>query len=198
MLYEQENESLAVLYDKVEGSWVNARPLSSEELSTITSDIPSSPVALLPQRMLWYEENKLMIWYSPPCKRKIKIKGKVTTYCHPGIVFLVRRHSSGRDALSIAVLSISEDKYPDNLEYKIYASPYRGIDVHQAVGEVGACNVVQPKPTYAFSLDVGCWIDWEEAFYQSAFNYRPKRRNQLKQSDVTLENWINAHIRRTN
>jgi hypothetical protein len=199
MVYDDEGRTVSVLYDKVDDVWSNARALSNDDLhKLIDDDSPQCEVGgFFPPNMLWYVEDKIMVWYSPPCIKDITVKKKVSKYRHPGLVFLVRRKLN-RDYLSVAVVSKSEDVRPHN-HSQLYELPYAGIDVHPSGGVMGNCNVNTPKTDFAYHLDWHAWHEWERSFYDSGFNYKPKRRNQLKVKEgIVLHEWINSHVNKEN
>lgn len=198
MVYDDNGKTVAVLYDKRDNRWGNARSLSSDDLIALCDSTTELPTALLPPEMLWYVDSKIMVWYAKPHTGKIRIRGKLKTYRHPGIVFCVRRGTFGADKLSIAVVNISDPDYTPKLDDTLYESPYAGIDVHPAMGRMGNCHVVTPNPKYAFSLEYECWLAWQEAFFESQFNNQPKRRNTLITINPSLRTWINAHINTPN
>jgi len=194
MVYDDNGRSVSVLYDKVDNQWGNPRPLSNEDLSTLMDDDTKQCEVggFFSPNMLWYVEDKIMVWYSPPRTAKITIKGKTSMYRHPGLVFLVRRKLN-RDYLSLAVVSKSEDIRPHHFS-EIYELPYKSIDVHPTGGVMGNCNVNTPKLEFAYNLEWYTWQEWERSFYDSAFNYRPKKRNHLKKKGIVLHEWINSHV----
>lgn len=194
MVYEDEDKAIAVLYDKINGEWVNARPLNSTQMKTMCGNNIEPVPCFLPDRMLWYEEDQIMIWYTKPTQRKINLtKEKSRLYRHPGLIFCLRR-TSGRDRLSIAVYSINEDR-PPRFDDDIWHTPYAAIDVHPSGGVMGDCNVASIETENAYSLDIGSWIYWEDTFFESKFNYKPKPRNRLEKKGKQLNEWINSQIK---
>jgi hypothetical protein len=199
MVYDDDGKSVAVLYDKQDDQWGNPRAVDRDSFNKILpAECTAEVYAFYDNRMLWFDQDRIMIWYSPPSKRKITIserdpqKSKQQRwYCHPGIVFMVKRKNN-QDTLNIAIYSTSGDERP-NLYQNIYEIPYRGIDVHPRGGVMGHCSVNRPNPEFAFSLDVMAHWEWEACFYNSKFNYMPTPRNKIKQQEVTLHEWIRAH-----
>lgn len=194
MVYNDNGVTVSVAYDKVADQWQNARAVSAKELREIADDDDRdecTPCGFLPTNMLWYVENKIMVWYCPPSIRPITVKKKKHMYRHPGLVFLVRRQNK-TDKLSLAVVSKNKDERPDMFT-KLYELPYRAVDVHPSGGVMGACAVIKPNPEFAYQLDCAEWINWQDAFFESAFNYQPTPRNRLKQKETELYDWITAH-----
>ena len=189
MIYNE----LAVLYDKKDGDWVNPKPLSQDDLKELIIQ-PSVPYPL-PPNMIWYEEYKMMIWHSKPCKRKIKIRQKdyptgfVTKYyCHPGILFKVQR-GNNRDYLSLAV--VAPDFDPSNChDQPTYEYPYSNHDTRGDSGNMGACKVTCPNAEFAYDLEGSQWRIWEDSFYESGFNKQPTKRNLLKPRNITVIDWM--------
>ena len=179
MVYADGDRSVAVLYDKKDKDWTNARSLSHDDL-------------------LWYVEDKIMVWYCKPHIGTIICRKAKKKYRHPGLVFCVRRSAFGNDKLSIAVVNKSDPNFRPLLSDPLYRSPYAGIDVHPHQGQMGNCHVIQPNPRYAFSLEYDCWLQWQEAFLESGFNKQPKPRNKLTTINTTLGDWINAHTNEIN
>ena len=192
MVYEGDGNRMCVLFDKKEDHWVNPRALGPEDLRDLTEGQASEPIVLPPQ-MLWYEENLCMIWTCKPVRLPIKVKGKVGIYSHPHLVFKVIR-SNGRDTLSVAVLPLDFDRSNTDSysadSTKLLELPYQSIDVHGGSSAMGSCNVTLSNPEFAYSLPWHCWEEWERAFFNSGFNYQPKRRNHLKETNKTLTEWI--------
>lgn len=187
MVYDDNGRSVSVLYDKVDEQWTNPRALSNGDLEDLM-DGDENYFWFHSPEVLWYAYNRLMIWYTPPSVRDITIKKKKSKYRHPGLVFCLRR-SRGRDILSVAVYSTKENRRPD-INDNIYESPYAGIDVHPTGGVMGSCNVIRPRKEYAF--DIGSYITWQDSFFESGFNYKPKPRNRLKQTTRTLNEWLTS------
>ena len=188
MIYDE----FAVLYDKKDGDWCDPKPLSQDDIKELITQ-PSVPYPL-PPNMLWYEEYKMMIWHSKPCKRKIKIRQGNTKefvtkyYCHPGILFRVYRENN-RDYLSLAI--VAPDFDPSNChDQPTYQYPYCNHDTHANRGNMGACNVRCPNPEFAYDLEGSQWKIWEESFYESAFNKQPLKRNTLKPRDINVIQWM--------
>lgn len=194
MVYEEEEKTFCVHYTKKDDVWDDPKPLSTAELKALVTE-PSEPHPLPPQ-MLWYEEDKLMIWYTRPRREKITVSGKggedkESYYVHPGLVFKVKKGVGGGDLLSIAVWSIKSPKAdcikrPEAWD-TLYRIPYAAIDVHPSDGSMGNCNVTTPTDT-AYCLDA--IYDWQNSFYFSKFNYRPDRADRLKQKEQTLLDWM--------
>lgn len=198
MVYADGDRSVAVLYDKKDKDWTNARSLSHDDLLTLCGSELKEPPALLPAEMLWYVEDKIMVWYCKPHIGTIICRKAKKKYRHPGLVFCVRRSAFGNDKLSIAVVNKSDPNFRPLLSDPLYRSPYAGIDVHPHQGQMGNCHVIQPNPRYAFSLEYDCWLQWQEAFLESGFNKQPKPRNKLTTINTTLGDWINAHTNEIN
>lgn len=192
MVYRDRSRSMCVLFDKKDEEWVNPRPLSSEDMKNLAEGQASEPIVLPPQ-MLWYEENLCMIWTCKPARRTIKVKNKVGVYSHPHLAFKVTR-SNGYDTLSVAVLPLDFDRSNTDSysadSTNLLELPYRSIDVHGGSSAMGSCNVTLNNPEFAYSLPWHCWEEWERTFFNSGFNYQPKRRNHLKEINKTLTEWI--------
>jgi hypothetical protein len=192
MVYDDEGESLCVSFDKSEDQWINPQPLSKEDIDGLIDGEPSIPIVLPPQ-MLWYEEDLCMIWTCKPVRLPIKVNGKMGVYSHPHLVFKVTR-SDGRDSLSVATLptdfdrSVTDSYFADRV--MLLELPYKSIDVHGGTSTMGSCNVTLNNPEFAYSLPWHCWEEWERTFFNSEFNYRPTRRNHLKETNKTLTEWI--------
>lgn len=188
MIYENDktiselshySQTLCMLYSKEEnGEWGGAKPLSPEDILSLV-DVAQTP-RILPENMLWYEEGKITMWWSPRKQDKISVKGTKKTYTHPALLFLCCSNSFGP---SLKVLPI-ENKRPTEKSI-ILESPYRGIDVHPRSHGMGACKVNMPD-----TLALDNWWEFENAFRYSNFNYAPKPSRYLKPSGVTVRDWI--------
>ena len=194
MIYNE----FAVLYDKQDGEWVNPKPLSQDDIKELIIQ-PSVPYPL-PPHMIWYEEYKMMIWHSKPCKRKIKLrKGntwEIKYYNHPGILFKVLRTGSG-DRLSLAI--VAPDFDPSNChDQPIYDYPYCNHDTNGDSGNMGACNVTCPNAEFAYDLEGSQWKIWEDSFYESGFNKQPSKRNLLKPRNISVIDWMQHEYTKNN
>lgn len=195
MIYSSAGCDYAVAYDKNDGEWVNARPMTGYELEDILTDREPMKPTILPDRMLWYERNRFMMWYSPPCRRRINLSkisnSKMRHYSHPGIVFILNQL-----ILHVAIVNRSDPKFKPTMQSELYESPYRGIDVHSSKGIMGACGVRKHMPNKEVTYDLSTfgWQEWESGFYESQFNYAPNRRDRLKKSNQTLSEYIDGII----
>lgn len=195
MIYSSTGLDYAVAYDKDDGEWVNPRPMTGYELEDILTDREPMKPTILPERILWYERNKFMMWYSPPSRREINLskvsKSKMKHYSHPGIVFILNQLR-----LHVAIVTRSDLKFKPAMQSELYVSPYRGIDIHSTTGIMGACGVRKHMPTKEVTYDLSTfgWQEWESGFYESEFNYAPDRRDRLKKSSQTLSEYIDRII----
>lgn len=184
MIYGDDRETFAVAYDKnTDGDWVNPRTLTPACFDAITNNGRMIQPVILPN-VLWYQKNQCIIWYKKPCRRKIILsRADRRMYSHPGLVFILRKQN-----LHVVVVNRNDPNFLPEEDSKVYDYPYRGTDVHSANGLMGHCGVRTALP----DLDVTyCpkrkgWLEYEEAFYMSAFNYMPTPRNRLKQTEITL------------
>jgi hypothetical protein len=183
MIYENDTSlsPLCMLYSKEDGEWGGARPLSPEDILSLVDTEARTP-RVLPEYVLWHEEGKITMWWSPKKKDKITVRGEKKTYTHPAYLFLGYSNNYGP---SLKVLPI-ENKRPTE-KSAILESPYRGIDVHPKSKGMGACRVNMPN-----TLTLDNWWEFENAFRYSNFNYKPKPSRYLKPIGVTVKDWIDS------
>jgi hypothetical protein len=205
MFYEEHGKSFAVHWKKEGDKWGEPEALSNDNLKELTSSCASIPY-VLPKEMLWYEEGKLMFWYSPPRRQMLRqtklseIKDK--DYSHPPLIFRVHRDDSGCDTIAIAVVSYDFFRLRElnkHHEEVIYESPYGGHDVNYNTGNVGICRVACPNKDFAYDLEGESHQIWAEAFYESEFNKRPircrtGRHKQLKPTTTTVIDWMQQEL----
>ena len=196
MIYEQAGANFAVAYDAIDGTqeWGNARALTGYELDTVLSDKATLKQFILPDRMRWYEKNQFIMWHAPPVRRGINFsitRRKSTSmkkYSHPGMVFILNR-------MSLHIVVVGNVKKP-SMDDPLYKTPYRGVDVHPANGGVGMCGATKfvPSRDVTYDLSTDGWMEWEESFYESEFNYVPEPRNKMPLTGKTLGDYIeNIH-----
>ena len=179
--------AFALHYTKGKSSWDAPKPLSKDDLKELLVG-QAAPPNILPHDVLWYEEDKVMFWYSPPRKQTLRLsRENDMIYNHPGLVFRVHRSVDGKDKLGVAVVKSPFNR--DWIAQPIYESPYGGHDVNPRSGNVGICKVSTPHADFSFCLEGG-FRQWEYAFYDSQFNQRPRRRNHLKPTETTLIEWV--------
>ena len=185
-------DDFVVLYDKKDGNWCNPRPLSQDDIKELI--VEASTPYPLPPNMIWYEEYKMMIWHSKPCKRKISVRVNhdwVTKYYHhPGLLFKVKRLDRA-DQDNLHVTAVAPDFDPAYcLDQKVYHSPYASHDVEALTGRMGNCKVMCPNPEFAYDLEGSQWKIWPESFYASGFNHFPSKRNLLKPRNMSIIEWM--------
>lgn len=163
-IWEMQSNTIATLHDWNGDAYINPRPLSKDEMSSLTSN--SEPSKMFHPRLLGPR-----LWWAPKKRRRIKIKNsKRRTFNYPPLVFRVERHF-------LFVGQLRKNERPTE-NTKVYKTPFSGTDVHYS--KMGACNVRIPT-------DLNDIEAWEDTFFYSVFNEVPK---QKLGKGVKLSEWV--------